>query len=552
VLRNYLSIPLIRSIVINTILIIPVLTFFNLSYETRDDIGMMFLAKGIVISDNGTSMILFSSPILGSILKIGFDVFHEVNFYTFFYLSCFFISHVLILKAFILITTNRYYILTYIAFFIIFSIKILLNIQFTIISALMVIVALVYFYLFLMNNKLNNIFVALFFFFIGLIIRPEMALMILIISIPFFFFYCRKNKKLGAFLFFLILSCTFYFFDQKITNYVYKKNNYDYRNPQLFMATYFTDYKLFYKLPEYRQSEIKNKYKWTDNDIEFFKYFCLKETPFFDKNQFSRNQILEDYLIYSKYVSLKTIVKFIIPLLKYDYFILILFILLPIFFLNSFLKNCNPFFIGTLISITMVFFYFYVSYTFLKKSPERMVMSFSLVIVFMILITFMHYKVDFRFSKFQNLFVFLLSVICATSLYKSIEQSKKNSKEAEKFYSNLEKLDKNNIYFNFTLGLNFQDINPFDDLKKMNGLNVYFPSSGADHPVVLSKYSQIKKYDYRALLIKNHFIIADSKPAIKIIEKLLRTHFNEKYNLLVHSSIQKIGSLYSLKLEREK
>jgi hypothetical protein len=65
VLNKFINQTFIKSIFINVILIIPALSLLDISFDTNDDIGMMFLAKGTIISNEGTNLILFSSPILG-------------------------------------------------------------------------------------------------------------------------------------------------------------------------------------------------------------------------------------------------------------------------------------------------------------------------------------------------------------------------------------------------------------------------------------------------------------------------------------------------------
>jgi hypothetical protein len=550
VFNKFINQSLVKSILINLILIIPALSLLDISYDTNDDIGMMFLTKGTIISNEGTNLILFSSPILGGFLRTGFEIFPEINFYTYFYLSCFFIAHVFMLNAFLTINAKRLTYFLFLSLYLLFSLKILLMLQFTIISTVMSVISICYCFLFLKSNQKINLIIALCFFIVGLIVRPKMALMVVLFSIPFLFFYSYYSKKIKELLLFLSIGISIYYADQIFTENYYSNNNYNFKMPQLFMATYFTDYKLFYKLPIKRQNEIRRNYNWTRNDTELFSFFCLKETEFFSKQKLSNEHVLNDYNLSINKLSNKTAILFLVPILKHDYFWACVILISVLIYYNRRKLFENPLLLGAIISFSLIIIFYFLMHLFLKKAPERLVFSFSLVSIVMIIITFLIYEEGVEFSKLEKRKVFsLILFLVLISLFNTLKRNYENREQQNNFYADIKHLNQKYTYINFINGINFSNMNPFDNLNEFNHLSFYTLGSSADHPSVLSKYPEIKKYNYRALLQKDYYILADSKISVDVIERLLRVHFKEKYNFQIKSSIQKIGSLYSLKFE---
>ncbi len=549
-LNKFINQTFIKSIFINVILIIPALSLLDISFDTNDDIGMMFLAKGTIISNEGTNLILFSSPILGSLLRAGFEIFPEINFYTYFYLSCFFIAHVFLLNAFLTINAKRVTYILFLSLYLFFSLKILLMLQFTIISTLMTLISICYCFIFLKSNQKVNLIIALCFFIIGLIIRPKMALMVLSFSIPFLFCYSYYFNKIKEYILFLAIGISIYYVDQNFTTNHYSNNHYNFKMPQLFMATYFTDYKLFYKLPINRQNEIRRNYHWTSNDTELFSFFCLKETEFFSKKKLSNEHVFNDYNLTFNNLPNRSAILFLVPILKHDYFWAIFLFLSILIYYNRKKLFKNPLLLGTIISFSLIIIFYFLMHLFLKKAPERLVFSFSLVSIVMIIITFLIYEEGVEFSKLEKRKVFsLILFLVSISLINTLKRNNENREQRNTFYADIKHLNQKYTYINFINGINFSNMNPFDNLHEFNHLSFYTLGSSADHPAVLSKYPEIKKYNYRAFLQKDHYLLADSKISVDVIERLLRIHFKEKYNLQIKSSIQKIGSLYSLKFE---
>jgi hypothetical protein len=310
------------------------------------------------------------------------------------------------------------------------------------------------------------------------------------------------------------------------------------------MATYFTDYKLYSKLNENRRCEIRNEYNISENDIELFEYFVYRNT---EKNDFSKSSnvnVLNDYKLSLSSLKFKTCIFFIVHLFKFTTFklILILFLIAIVVFRGKLWLELN--FKAFLFNFLIIIGYYFLSHVFLKKSPERIVISLSLISAFQFLIIFSSKQIFSQFFKSPKILLFcIIFGLTFYQLFILLDRNEHIIKKRKEFYSSLKILNSNQNYVNFAAGLDFQHLEPWENLNNFKKYNIYFLGSGVDHPAVLRKFKEFKEIGYLALLKPNYTVVTDSHASAELFSQLISTYFKEKYNLQTVIKIKNFKSL---------
>jgi hypothetical protein len=538
--------PLIGSILLNLICLIFSFFFVCLSYDTNDDIAMMLLSKGVILSKNPSNLILFSSPILGEFFKQSFTFFREINIYTWFYFSLFFI-----LQSFNLYGLLKYFpsrkkqVYSFFLIFFLFCFKSLLNMQFTVFSTLSMISSFLSFTIFLQNNKIKFFAIAFFFATVGILIRPQMAIIIYFFYVIFILLWVIREKKLIRLGIFTTLVIGFFILESNVESNFYKSNKYSYKTPQTYISTYFTDYGLFFKLPLKRQNEIRLTNNWSTNDVEMFRHYMILNTETLVKNNLKTDSIFNDYLLSLSKIEFKKIISSIIYPFKFYYFTIITLVIVFCLFINRKYIFNDSFLFGLTLSYLCIFIYFVICYLFLKKCPERILFSFSLLLIFQL--AFISITTERNLFKKSVVFNFSYYVIIILLIIQIIVQNFKTKKSQFEFYENFSQFDLTKKYVSIS-GINLENIDPFDNIINLNKMDLFLIGCGSDHPDILSSNEEVKNIGYRILLKENHAMIFQTLENAKKISQLLKNYFKEKFNLDVNGHIRGIGKLYILEL----
>ncbi|OFX88786.1 MAG: hypothetical protein A2W99_04775 [Bacteroidetes bacterium GWF2_33_16] len=302
ILRYLNSNLLLTSVLINLILFIIVYTLFIPVYNTNDDVAMMFIVSGVRNFTQPSEFMIFSNIFIGYILKILYNIYNNFIWYELYLIFCLFISHVAILYVLICRSiSKKITILSYLLYFLLIGIVLLLNLQFTIIATFITIAGAV---LIVFNSDSKPITLQLItgilFIVLGSLIRFKSCYLGLLVFFPLFCyfiyvnykrFFSKRNIKIYS-SFFIAITLSFLFF--KADRYLYSKsNNYEKQFYEFNrLRSNIIDYKVLELNSDSNKQKILTSINWSEND-----YFMLSRWFFFDENKYSINnlkKIVED------------------------------------------------------------------------------------------------------------------------------------------------------------------------------------------------------------------------------------------------------------------
>ena len=162
---------------------------FDIVFEDKDDVGIQLIAQGFY-SDEPSQYLLFVNVIVGYFFKFLYSINKDIYWYSLFFVSFQFISMVLVLNYLI---KQKLSIIFYILILLIFQFLII-RLQFTTVTALVLIVGYIYFKDRMMQNK--SIVLPLLFIIFGYLLRIGMFLFLVYLFVIIFIFESKKIKNL--------------------------------------------------------------------------------------------------------------------------------------------------------------------------------------------------------------------------------------------------------------------------------------------------------------------------------------------------------------------
>jgi hypothetical protein len=191
------------------------LLFFNIRFETNDDITMLLISSGVISGTPDEHLVFIGIPI-GLFLKFLYELAPDIEHYTVFFILLHSFSTLLIISSIAHNIEND--LLKKSLFFLFFAVEgnLFINLQFTTTSAIVSIASLSQLYQASYRKRLLGFLL----FAIAFCLRYHSAVLVFILSLPFFIFHFNfEIRKLALLIIpILIISCTLYAFNNLYNN----------------------------------------------------------------------------------------------------------------------------------------------------------------------------------------------------------------------------------------------------------------------------------------------------------------------------------------------
>jgi hypothetical protein len=270
-----------------TLLFFSVIFLLPIKMDQTDDFGLMILAAGIYTGEY-ENMLIFISPIIGGCLNYLYsNVSNQLNWYSIFIVSIYFVSWFSIL--FLILKSKQFKqqkIIGFYFLFLTFGIYFLINFTFTVASFLIGISAILYF-VFSEHSPKNNAIICVFFILCFLVRSFVFYYLIILLSAIMLLFVIAKITKVNFKRISCLLFCALIVFtynNSLISGNQEWKKFMEYNivrgriqdNPNL----YFTN-----------KEEIKQKLNWSETDYQMLYYWNTDGEKLFNTTQL--HKILE-------------------------------------------------------------------------------------------------------------------------------------------------------------------------------------------------------------------------------------------------------------------
>lgn len=265
-------------LIINIIIFVSINVICQLKYDEMDDFVMMTLLSGV----DGTysPYCIFIHPFVSTIIMLLFKTSININWYTVVLLFVQFISFTLIGVVFLKRMKTKLGTMMYLLFAMIFYCKLLLNIQFTTVSAVALLAGLLSIIYYIENLQILKerkfLYLGLFFIALGTMIRVSTAIFI----IPFISLYIvynimhTKNIKNIKYILIIILVIGAVYISNMLIytlNDVYK-NHLEFNSARAALNDFI---QLEYKDNE----ELFKSVNWNENDVYLFYSYTIADNP---------------------------------------------------------------------------------------------------------------------------------------------------------------------------------------------------------------------------------------------------------------------------------
>jgi hypothetical protein len=359
---------------------------FDIVFEDKDDVGIQLIAQGFY-SDEPSQYLLFVNVIVGYFFKFLYSINKDIYWYSLFFVSFQFISMVLVLNYLI---KQKLSIIFYILILLIFQFLII-RLQFTTVTALVLIVGYIYFKDRMMQNK--SIVLPLLFIIFGYLLRIGMFLFLVYLFVIIFIFesksiknlYFKKQNLIPIIITGIIIGTCFY-----IDQLHYKNSDWSYYFSYEKERGPLNDNPM---LEDYVAKKYANNPRLLSDYQLIFKFIPLKE---YDNQKLAQLRIEAE-----KSSNLNAIARSIAYNLKLNNNIFLFIFLIPLFFYAIYKKNSLM--IGTIVFTLLLFLYISSNHIFKNR------LSLPIFLVFLV-----------YFAKnLPNKFIYFISIIFVPLIFKS-------------------------------------------------------------------------------------------------------------------------------------
>jgi hypothetical protein len=505
----------------------------NPSYQTNDDVGMIYAFSGTGIFTNSTPFTAFSTKIWGLIMVNLYSIFSgKIEIYTLVFYLLIFISNVFIhFKILNQIDIKKFkFWIIFIPLIAMVTINFYIQLQFTMLVVLLFSAS--YFLLWNTPNLYEKI-TSIFLLIIASLIRLEMVLIMLVFSgiihlLAYFFVFKKTNSYLPKniyYVFAFILLFVIRFIDLSL----YTKEEKQFKG----FNTYRGDI-VDYNVEKYNKNFISNN--WGSEELELFKQWFYNDKILYDKNN--------DYNIIkaksSNFITKINIEKFnissIFSQLYTPIFRSILFFLIGVAFLSGNLIKSISYLI--VLVIVYILFIFLIGLLF-KTAPFRFSFPLFTFVVFYFLgvldkLTLMNTN---NLSKIGFAFLLIGYGLLITKISLLIRKNQTQFETCNSFTNN-------NILYVRWSEFPFEKVNPWKITTQVNNAKIISMGAFSIHPAVdeTIKYFNIKNLT-SDIIDKNNvvFVLPNNKSEwinfANSYKKFIRKNYNKNVEFTPNEGI---------------
>lgn len=288
--------PKVRIISIGVLSFFLLLCILTLSYETNDDVIMMFISSG-TLTNNPSEYLVFINIIIGKLLKFLYNTFPTLNWYSYFMVFIHFISSTVILISYVYkkerlkIEIVAFMMVLYMGFVSLFLVKL----QFTSTAFVCGIAGLLLLY----SNVPTRLKImsSLLLISISFLIRKDTFIPLIIFYLPYFILLFKTNTKKLKYVILLFSLITIYFFAMHI----------NYNNKVYTLSNYYNYQHAADKLcnnPISVSDSILLKYNWEQNDFKIFTdWYWVNRNVFSDVKVINFSNSVEIVRSWNQFIS---------------------------------------------------------------------------------------------------------------------------------------------------------------------------------------------------------------------------------------------------------
>jgi hypothetical protein len=546
---------------------------FNLifcpKYPVNDDIIMMMISSGY-FSRVPDEHIVFSSFLIGFVLKFLYINILNINWYTFYLTFSNFLSCLVLMYSFLSVRQNIKTVIAFLLIYVFILKDFCFFLQFSHTATLVSLAGLVLYLSILHRDQKRNseyVLAAIMIVF-GSLIRFEGALLILVLFTPYLIYYISKKKVYKTIIFFGLMIFLVTIF--KVANQVYYKLDKEW--------AYYNDLNLKWGLilnnPKFlaieKNSTVFTKMGWSLNDQEiFYNYWILEDSStyslsklnfLYNENkvtyaqiEFGRgnfktwvgNQLWNLHLSYERYITNKQnnwIIKLFREVVNftnsyYNSFLLILSTYMMIFFIS---KEMKLYYLLSLILLFLLVLLFNATNNILFKPRilNSMMLSTFCLGVF-------HNQVNISYKKHlyklkNSLFgIYILLVISFTLFYltNTSEYNKKINNNQNQILSQIGNSFPNRIiaFVDGSKGFSTTNFNPFCNEYNLNSsVRIYYSSWLSQSPINKKIFKNLDSKFFFSSLLEGKILLYSEYKDLSIFNPIIiyfREHFNK--NIIV-------------------
>lgn len=527
---NYKKYPLLICLVIVVCQFFLIQLFYNVRFNITDDVVMMFLSRGVVLTDTPTPLLHFPNIIYGQYLVFFSKLFSGINFYSINNFTLIIISLVSIYYN-VLINTSFKILILFVLVAFPFTIHLVTVIQFTILSSVLFISGIIALISYYKSQKEGLLYYAIISILFSSLIRFEQITLIFVFIFPLLVLITNqikeKRKKIILVLSSTLIICTSLFFYNK--SYYKNVANYNFNDYNVKIASLFYDFNLLNKVDPETKKKTLEKLNISENDAKL--YFSFYLTPLLINK--AKNWDNKDITnLYSKitvqFFSLKQLKKEFCDFLSKYFFIVLLLFLTGIYYLN---KNLKLFLYFSLIIFYSILISQSLNY-FLKAMPFR---TFMPILFSFLCLTFLYFTVYKNLQITRYIYISLIGILLFTNI-KYIQNFDYLRKDIDKFdYNGLKKiyanLDISKTYVFHTNMPLFKNINVYDTFDWTKQNVIYRTSMTSQHPIVLNHFKKFKYEFDSEMLLNDNIRFLESKNLEKSLLPKIKTYYKEHYNI---------------------
>ncbi|WP_250629993.1 hypothetical protein [Rhodoflexus caldus] len=539
--------PFQASLVLHLILFGLVYSIFTPFYQTNDDVLMMLIVRGISVVTEPSEYVLFMNVLLGRFLKNLFLLYPDFDWYSFFMVSCLFVSFTVLGYLFFKYLKNTYILLYFLIFVFCIEIYILLNLQFTIVASITALAGM----LTLCQTNIippRDIVISTLCILISTMIRYQSTLLIFILLLPFIIisFYHEKLESISRY-FKIIVSniiIAFVFFIYSDADYKNYSNDYIYFKSYIVKITD-QNLETFYNEKEFM--DILNSARWSKNDFEM-----IKNWFFMDKNLYnikSFKKITNKKHLFSVNFNLLSVKSyfFLYEIFSSKISFFMISVALGLFFI--FPNKKDGYITSCLTIVVLVILVVFIRYT-MKWPPERVLIPMFITAISVIL--FSYRKLNIQNICRWKLHVYLLTALIALYSGASLIQDQyNNSIYISSYNDSLKKfcnrIPNGSLVVGWGVGFPYENILPFESISYLKHFYTY--PLGAfqradDQMKILYQY-HIGNIYYDIGNNDKIFLMVYSDKEKHLLKTYVKEHYNFNTEFLV---VDRIGPRQLLKI----
>lgn len=503
------------------------------SFNTNDDVGMMFIANGTYYG-NPSEHLVFTKVIIGLVLKLLYTVMPGIPWYTAYLYFFHFIACSLIIYSLICLSRNALHFSVLLYTFIVFEIILLLNLQFTSTSLLLGFSSILY-YLTLTKQKQSVNWVPII---AGIllgtagVIREKSFWGVLAFNIPLLLYGVRCLPWRKTVLFGLSALCVFW--GASFTNNLYYQFQPTWKNYLEFNQVRGS----LHATPKLSWSDelpgILNKLKWSENDFYMFSngfytnraIFSTEALKVIAEGNKPKYNFVDNLRISSS--EYKEFIKFIHGKLV----VVIVFISITLALTSNQKK-----FLALVIVWNCLLIFYLINYV---RFPLRVALpSFLLLSLSLLLFSEIPFFVLFQRKQLAKLkvvvFSFIFFIFVLAPLQGILYESRNNITNQQQYIAILEKLRQINpkgIFVVWGASLKYEDISPFVTSKDIPKVKLIGLGWRINSPSYQDQLKQLGINDlYEAIANREDTYFISMEALIPLYEQYMLEHYGKVVKL---------------------